>query len=193
MQHGASQPRGPREGAGAGTADHHRASLRRLCLSKCPRSPLEQELEPRPKSPPQEALLDHPALPRHPRRTRSVSVPTAHAGLRSPFISSVPCAANPEPRLSARRVKVQVPHPKDKSHLAKPPGGHAQPAGPVSPFAQRWPLDLVETAFAKPRVHVWVTAAVTGCLSPGASGTEPAVAFPVLEHTGDFEQNAAVS
>lgn len=134
----------PREGAGAGTANRHQGSAFRNV--------------PKPsgagaRTPPKGHLLRKPSwiappLPGHLCCT-SVSSPTAHTGLQSPFIPSVPTCGEPRAHAQCALGESTGSPRKEKSHLADTP----ELPGTVSPFAQRRPLDLVEaaSAFSKPR------------------------------------------
>lgn len=119
-----------------------------LCLSKCPKVQWSRSSNSAERSPPQKALLDCPALPGHLCCT-SVSSPTAHTGLQSPFIPSVPTCGEPRAHAQCALGESTGSPRKEKSHLADTP----ELPGTVSPFAQRRPLDLVEaaSAFSKPR------------------------------------------
>lgn len=123
----------PREGAGAGTAGRHQASLQRLCLSKCPRSPLEQELELCPKV------------------TSSESPP------------GLPCPCPCKRRAHAQcAVRGQIPHPKEKSHLADAPNlpGPRRPLHSAGPWARsRLRLHFPNRAVwsARPCFRTWAT------------------------------------
>lgn len=110
---------GPRQGAGQGLPAVTKRLFSASAFRNVPEAHWSRSSDSTRRSPPQKALLDYPApaqapLPHapvfpSPRRTLVSKV--------SLFLQS-PRAANPGPTLSARLVKVQIPHRKEKSHLA---------------------------------------------------------------------------
>lgn len=158
----------PREGAGAGTANRHQGSAFRNV--------------PKPsgagaRTPPKGHLLRKPSwiappLPGHLCCT-SVSSPTAHTGLQSPFIPSVPTCGEPRAHAQCALGESTGSPRKEKSHLADTPelpGTVSHSAGPWTWWRLRLHSLNRAISLARPCCHSWVTTNLRGPPVTRASG-----------------------